>query len=194
MTKILLDHSDGRYSTRHLSDEEAAAFEDQGGEVAHVEDHVLEAWHRHCEQEGVWQTLWRVIDNERYVRRRERELLPLEDADREIARLKDELARAKRLELFYEEQYARQLGERHREEYVEFTCIFPQPGCQIDALPPEWRDHAEELLEQYSVKHAAEGMKVQGCCCGHTHKKLDEATTAQLREAGFIVEHDVERA
>ena len=144
MAKILLDHSDGHYSTRLLSDEEAAAFEAQGSEVAHVEDHVFEAWHRHCEQEGVWQTLWRVIDNERYVRRRERELQPLEDAEREIRRLKEELERSKRMETFYEERYVQNLSERHREEWIEFTCVYPTPGCQLDALPfPSWQEHAD---------------------------------------------------
>ena len=193
MAKILLDHSDGHYSTRLLSDEEAAAFEAQGSEVAHVEDHVFEAWHRHCEQEGVWQTLWRVIDNERYVRRRERELQPLEDAEREIRRLKEELERSKRMETFYEERYVQNLSERHREEWIEFTCVYPTPGCQLDALPfPSWQEHAVELLEQYNVERAAEGLKRQGCCCGHTHAKLDAVASAQLRAAGFIVEHDAE--
>ena len=192
MAKILLDYSDGHYSTRPLSDEEATKLEAQGNDVANVEDRVLDAWHRHCGEAGTWQALWRSISNEQYIRRREKDLLPLEEADREIARLKDELARSKRMEKFYEEQYMQNLGERHREEYVEFTCVFPQPGCQVDVLPPKWRERAQEILEQYNAQHAAEGMKVQGCCCGHEHMKLDEATVQQLRNVGFLVENDTD--
>ena len=192
MAKLTIDWSDGHYSTRLHTDAEAAELEAKGIDVAHVEDRVYAAYLDHCGQDGIWHAFFRSIQNEQYVQRRQRELLPLEDAEREIRRLKEELERSKRMETFYEEQYTRQLAERHRTEYVEFTCVFPQPGCQLDALPLEWREHAEEILEQYSVKHAAEGMKVQGCCCGHRHAKLDDATTAKLRSAGFIVEHDAE--
>ena len=121
MPKLHLDWSDGRYSTRLLSDEEAAKCEELGITVAYLEDHVYETYLRDCERDSIWQALWRAISNEQYTRRREKELLPLEDAEREIARLKEELARAKRMEEFYEERYMQNLGERHREEYVEFT-------------------------------------------------------------------------
>lgn len=192
MPFLHLDWSDGRYSTRPLSAEEAAKAEAAGCDVVHLEDHVYDAYVRDCERDSIWQAFWRAISNEQSMRRRAQELMPLEDAEREIARLKDELARAKRMERFYEEQYVKNLGARHREEHVAYTCVFPQPGCQIDVLPPKWRERAEEILAQYNVAHAAEGMKVQGCCCGHEHEKLDAATEVQLRNAGFIIENDTE--
>lgn len=190
MTKLWLDWSDGRYYTRQLTDEEAATAEERGVTVTHVEDGVYAAYLRHSEQDAAWQALWRAIANEQAMRRHEKELMPLEDAEREIERLKDALARAQRMEKFYEERYAAQLDERHREEYDDLTCIYPQPGCQVDALPPAWRERAQELLDQYDAERAAEGMKHQGCCCGHEHEKLDDATVDQLRRAGFLVEHD----
>lgn len=192
MAKILLNHYDGRYSTRLLSDKEASELEASGGNVTHVDTRAYDAYLRHCEADVVWQTLWQALSNEQYYRRRESELMPLEEAQREIARLQDDLARSKRMEKFYEEQYTLQLGERHREAFVEYTCIFPQPGCNIDALPPEWHERAQEILEQYNSEQAASGLKAQGCCCGNAHKRLDEQAVAQLRNAGFLVEHDSE--
>jgi hypothetical protein len=190
--KLHLDWSDGRYYTRPLTDEEAAASEAAGGDVVHLEDNVYAAYVRDCERDSIWQAFWRAVSNEQYMRRREKELMSLEEAEREIARLKEELARAQRMEKFYAEQYERQLGERHREEYVEYTCVFPQPGCDVGVLPAEWQERAREILEQYDVERAAEGMKVQGCCCGHEHKKLDAQTASMLQGAGFLIEHDVE--
>ena len=192
MAKILLDYSDGHYSTRPLGDEEATKLEAQGFDVEHIEDRVLDAWHRHCDQEGTWQALWRSISNERYVRRREKELMPLEAAEREINRLKEELARAKRMETLYENQYVKNLGDRHREEHVEFTCVYPQPGCSVDELPEEWLEDAQEILEHYKPDRVKDGLKYQGCCCGHKHKLLDDAEAQKLRDAGFIVENDTE--
>jgi hypothetical protein len=192
MPKILLDHSDGLYSTRVLNDEKATELEAQGVDVAYVDDSVLAGWLRHCDASSAWQALWRAIANEQALRRRERELLPLEDAQREIARLQEELARAQRMEKFYGDRYAEQLSAQHREEYDAYTCVFPQPGCQVDALRPEWQECAQEILEQYNTVLAAEGMRVQGCCCGHAHKKLDDAAVAQLRNCGFLVEHNSE--
>lgn len=192
MPKLHLDWSDGRYYTRPLSDDEAAKAEAAGCDVVYLEDGIYAAYVRDCERDAIWQTFWRAIGNEQSMRRREKELMPLEDAEREIRRLKDELERAQRMEKFYEQRYAENLTERHREEFVEYTCVFPQPGCTIDALPPKWQERAEEILEQYNVEHAAEGTKVQGCCCGHEHEKLDDATVDHLRNCGFIVEHDSE--
>jgi hypothetical protein len=190
MAKLWLDWSDGHYSTRPLSDEEAADHETRGLAVAHVEDRVYDAWLRHCAEDGVWQALWRAISNEQYLRRREAELMPLEDAEREIARLRDELSRAKRMEKFYEERYCAQIARKLRDEHV--TCVHPQPGCQVEALPLKWRERAQEILEQYDSTRAAEGMTHQGCCCGHEHEKIDDATADQLRRAGFLVEHAAE--
>lgn len=199
MPKLHLDWSDGRYSTRLLDDEEAAKYEALGGDVVHLEDAVYEAYRRDCERDAIWQAFWRAISNEQYMRRREKELMPLEEAEREIARLKEELARAKRMEAFYEEQYARQLDERHREEHVEFTCIYPQPGCEIEALKkvpgvhPEWIEAAQEIMEQPKfAERSAEGLKHQGCCCGNKHLLLDDAAAKALRAAGFLVENDSE--
>jgi hypothetical protein len=191
--KLQLDWFDGRYSTRPLSDEEAATCAEMGVDVVHLQDSVYVAYVRHCEQDGVWQTLWRAISNEQHMRRREKELMPLEDAEREIERLKEELARARRMETFYEERYAEQLNERHRATYVDFTCVYPQPGCQLEVLPPKWRERAQEILELFDAERATEGLRHQGCCCGHAHEKLDDATTDQLRHAGFLVEHDAEK-
>ena len=194
MAKLHLDWSDGRYSTRPLNDEEAAKCAALGVDVVHLEDGVYNAYLRHCEQDGVWQAFWRAISNEQYMRRREKELMPLEDAAREIARLKEDLSRSQRMEKFYEEQYARQIGDRHRTEYVEYTCVFPQPGCEVGVLPAQWQERAKEILDAYRADLAVEGLKVQGCCCGNEHQKLDDATTEQLRAAGFLVEHDAEEA
>lgn len=190
--KLHLDWSDGRYSTRPLSDAEAATCAEEGLDVVHLQDSVYDAYLRHCEQDGVWQTLWRAIGNEQHMRRREKELMPLEDAQREIERLNEELARARRMQAFYEERYAAQNAQQHRAEYVEYTCVHPQPGCQVDALPPKWRERAQEILEHFDDERAAAGMRHQGCCCGHEHEKIDDATADQLRRAGFLVEHDAE--
>jgi len=192
MPYLHLDWSDGRYTTRTLSSEEAAKAEAAGCDIVNLEDHVYAAYVRDCERDSIWQAFWRAISNEQYMRRREKELMPLEDAEREIRRLKEELERSQRMEKFYEQRYAEQIGEKHREEYIEFTCVFPQPGCRIEILPPKWRERAQEILDAYNVERAAEGMKVQGCCCGHEHEKLDEATAEQLRNSGFLVEHDSE--
>lgn len=192
--KLLIDYSDGRYTTRPLTDEEAADREAQGFDVAYVEDKVYEAYSRHCGEDGVWQALWRSIENEKWMRRREKELLPLEEADREIARLKDELARAERMWKYHEDGWTRATravrGGDHRVR--EYTCVFPQPGCDVEILPPSWRERAREILAKYRTDLAEEGMRVQGCCCGHDHQRLHDATVMQLRQKGFLVEHDSE--
>jgi hypothetical protein len=194
MAKIDLDYSDGRYFAKQLTDEQASEHEARGLDVAHVEDAVWAEYHRHVGNDGIWQALWRTISNEQYVRRRERELMPLEEADREIARLKAELERAERLAKHYEESWTRVDGAvrgiRHRER--EYTCVFPKPGCNVEILPPAWRDRAREILAKYRTDLAEEGMQVQGCCCGHEHQRLHDATVAELRAAGFIVVHDTE--
>lgn len=61
MPKVLLDYSDGHYSTCVLNDDEATKLESEGFEVVHVDNRVLNAWHRHCDAEGTWQKLWRAI-------------------------------------------------------------------------------------------------------------------------------------
>ena len=53
MPKIFLDHSDGRYFTRQLTDEEAADHETRGFDVVHVEDSVWETYRRDCDRDGI---------------------------------------------------------------------------------------------------------------------------------------------
>lgn len=192
MAKILLDHSDGRYSTRLLDNEEASKLEAQGVDVAHIEDRVYDAYLRHCDQDAGWQVLWRTISNEQYIRRREKELLPLEAAAREIDSLKEALARSERMARYFEEEWQLATGRQTRAEHENdgaYTCIFPQPGCDLLVLESaEWRAAAAEVLEKY--KPGADRTAYQGCCCGHTHRRLGPEEAARLRAAGFLVEHD----
>lgn len=199
MPKLHLDWSDGRYSTRPLSDDEATAAETAGCDVIYLEDGVYAAYVRDCERDSIWQAFWRAIANEQSLRRREKELLPLEEAERKIRHLEDALARAERMEAFYEERYMQNLSEKHREEYVEYTCIYPQPGCQVDALKkvpgmhPEWLEALEEITAQPKfAERSAEGLKYQGCCCGHKHLLISDTDAQMLRDAGFLVENDTE--
>jgi hypothetical protein len=195
MAKLWLDHSDGRYSVRELTDEEAAGRDHF--DVVHLPDTVWEAYLRHCDRDAAWQTLWRSISNEQYMRRRVEELLPLEEADREIARLKEELARAERMARHFEGEWMLERGLSEHSYHTaeardlnDYTCVFPQPGCDVEVLPPAWRERAREILAKYRADLALQGMWEQGCCCGREHQKLDEATAQQLRNAGFLVEHD----
>jgi hypothetical protein len=197
MAKILLDYSDGSYSTQSLSDDEAAQLEAHGTDVAHVEDRVYDAYLRHSEQDGVWQALWRSIANEQYVRRRQQELLPLEEAQREIDRLKEELARSERMQHHYEDEWARATGRQTRDEHEAnngaYTCIFPQPGCDLDALESDaWREAATEILKKYNAKRGDESRRYLACCCGHEHLLIGPEKAAKLRAAGFLVENAVE--
>jgi hypothetical protein len=106
MAKIWLDSSDGRYSTRLLSDEEVTKSGELDLDIVYIEDGVWGAYLRHCDRDATWQAHWRAISNEQYMRRRERELMPLEDAAREIDRLKDELQRAQRSAKFFEDEWS----------------------------------------------------------------------------------------
>jgi thioesterase domain-containing protein len=196
MVKILLDHADGQYSTKLLSEEEATELEAQGLAVAYVQDAVYDAYLRHCDQDAGYQALWRSIANEQYIRRRERELLPLEEAQREIDRLREELARSERLHRHYEDEWLRATGRQTRAEHNNdgaYTCIYPQPNCDIDALESaEWRLRAQEILNKYNVALGEEGSRHQGCCCGHTHRLLSDQTAKELRAAGFLIENEAD--
>lgn len=197
--KICLDYADGRYSTRPLTDAEAAECEARGFDVATVADDVWEEYLQHCGRDGIWQALWRSISNEQYVRRRERELMPLEEADREIARLKEDLARSERMQRYYEDEWLRATGRQTRAEHDpscdQFTCIFPQPGCDVDVLEHDaWRAAAVDILRKYNTALGEEGVRHQGCCCGHTHILIGPEKAAVLRAAGFLVENDSEPA
>lgn len=75
----------------------------------------------------------------------------------------------------------------------DYTCIFPQPGCDIDALESaEWRASAADLLKKYNIERGKEGSRYQGCCCGHTHRSISAQAAEKLRAAGFLVENDVD--
>lgn len=192
MPYLHLDWSDGRYWTRLLSEEEATKCEELGITVAYLEDAAYETYLRDCERDAIWQVLWRAISNEQSTRRRQKELMPLEEAEREIARLKDELARAERMAKHFEEQCTRvRVAVRgHERDGREWTCVFPRPGCDVQLLPPAWRERATEILAKYKPELAIEGMMAQGCCCGTAHERLHDATVRQLRAAGFLVDHD----
>jgi hypothetical protein len=113
--------------------------------------------------------------------------MPLEEAARKIRHLEAAPARAERMETFYEEtfyeeRYMQSLSKKHREEYVEYTCIYPQPGCQVDALKkvpgmhPEWLEALEEIMGQPK----------------HKHLLLADTDAQMLRDAGCLVENDTE--
>jgi hypothetical protein len=122
MAKIWLDWSDGRYSTRPLTNEEAAAHEANGFDVVYLEDGTWEAYLRHCDRDATWQVFWRAIANEQSMRRREHELMPLEDAAREIDRLKDELQRAQRSAKFFEDEWSAAIKARWRDLGTDATA------------------------------------------------------------------------
>lgn len=194
MPYLWLTHSDGRHYVRLLSDEEGRNSDD----TVLVEDRVYDAYLKHIEQDRVWQAFWNAIDNEQAMRRQMEKLQPLEDAQREIERLKAELDRHKRQEIYWQNAYAGKQTAAHREEYQEFTHVYPQPGCKIAALRdlpgvhPEWIERAEDILEAFDVERMEGGMKYQGCCCEHKHILLKPAEVQMLRDAGFLVETDTE--
>lgn len=106
--KLQLDWSDGRYSTHLLTDEEAAKCEDI--DVAYLEDDIYDEYVRDCNRDAIWQALWRAVSNEQSMRRREKQLMPLEQAEREIERLKDELESAQRTAKYFEDEWSRAQG------------------------------------------------------------------------------------
>lgn len=191
MANIWIDESDGRCTVQSLTDEKVAELEARGlgDDVALVEDRVYAAYLQHCGQDGIWQTFLQSIRNKQYVQRRERQLRPREDADRENCALRAELERVRRSEKFFKIRYAEHVAV-HAERFTHLTCVYPQPGCDLTVLPSdEWREDAAEILESYSVADAAEGLRRQGCCCGSTHRKLDAATIARLKNTGgFLIE------
>lgn len=192
MAKIWLDYSDGRYYTRLLTEDEANENEAKGLDVVHLEDNLWEAYRRDCERDAIWQAFWRSISNEQYMRRREKALLPLEEADREITRLKSELERAQRSATYFENEWSRAV-HGHERRSREHTCVYPQPGCQIEALPEEWRGNAQKILSNFRADRMEDGLKYQGCCCSYgNHRLLDDAEAQRLRAAGFLVENDTE--
>lgn len=180
--KILIDHRDGRYSVQTATDtnELSDAFE--------VADPVWEEYLRHVGNDGIWQALWQSFANERSVRRREQELMPLEDARMKIEQLETALLQTKRRERFYARDYFVNLNRNHRALYREYACVYPKPGCNLAALPRlTWQEDAAALLEEYNEKREIDDLIQTGCCCGVDHLNLDAASIEKLRKAGFVV-------
>ena|ERR1700751_5604541 len=188
MPKIYLDGSDGRYYTRRLTEEEAAGCEAKGIDVAYIADTVWETYQRDCERAAIWQAFWQAISNEQSMRRREKALMPLEAAEAKIAQLENDLAQARRMWSHFEGEYARVKGGDPA-PLNDYTCVFPKPGCNIEALPIKWQASAVEILGTYRTDL---GTKHQYCCCGDDHEKIDEATAQRLRDSGFVVRHQTE--
>lgn len=78
-----------------------------GSYVVYMSDQVYAAHGSDYERDAIWQEFWRTLYNEQSIQRREAELQPLEDAAREIALLKEELACAERVTKHFEEKTAR---------------------------------------------------------------------------------------
>lgn len=75
MPYVILDHTDGAYSTRpFVSDAEALAYEAKGGEIHLIQDAVYRAWIRHCEEGAAFDTMWNGFRNEAYHKREIAEL------------------------------------------------------------------------------------------------------------------------
>lgn len=71
----------------------------------------------------------------------------------------------------------------------ESHCVFPQPGCDVNALPLLWRERAATILTEW----VEDGPKYQGCCVRNgAHVLLKPAEVAKLTLAGFLVEKDSE--
>ncbi len=121
MAKLWLDHMDGRYYVRLLTDEEAADHEARGFDVVYLEDSAYAAYVRHCDRDATWQVLWRSISNEQSMRRREKELMPLEDAAREIRRLKSELQNAQRSAKFFEDEWSQAVRALRMAQHESLT-------------------------------------------------------------------------
>ena len=72
---------------------------------------------------------------------------------------------------------------------IKYHCVYPQPGCDLAALPEQWRERAEEIV----AKLRPDGPKYQGCCCGlGGHRHLVAGEVRYLQAAGFLVEEDAE--
>lgn len=64
MPYIHIRYSDGEYQVTPISDEDADKMFQQGLNPQLVEDDVYEAWLIHMKQHRVFNTLWRVLDNQ----------------------------------------------------------------------------------------------------------------------------------
>ena len=80
-------------------------------------------------------------------------------------------------------------------EYDEprYHCVFPQADANVDALPRDWRQEAQRIVEYIAGYLRRNPDRIGdrlhcGCCCGHSHKILTDAEVKTLQSAGFIVE------
>src|ERR1700734_1800511 len=67
MPKVLLNYADGRFHARPVTEAEAAAPA-ADALVIHLDDGVHAAFQRHCEQDAVWQALWRSLSSEQQLK------------------------------------------------------------------------------------------------------------------------------
>jgi hypothetical protein len=77
----------------------------------------------------------------------------------------------------------------------EHHCVFPTRGCDLDALPDEWRSEAAQIVARLERLDYPRG-EYSGCACGHSHRVLARSEVRALRLAGFVVtaERDAECA
>lgn len=75
MPYVIIEYSAvGKHEIRELSDESANAGMEQGRDFVFVDEAVLAAWRRHCEERTTWNTLWRALGDELALKLREPEL------------------------------------------------------------------------------------------------------------------------
>lgn len=92
MPYITIDYSDGQYYVKELTEEEADRGMQQG-DFAYVSESTVAAWKSHCQQADAFHTLWRTLDNELELKKRQ--AAPSID-QRKLARLEAELTEARK--------------------------------------------------------------------------------------------------
>lgn len=68
-----------------------------------------------------------------------------------------------------------------------YHCVFPRPGCNVEALPWSWRERAAQVLAEWVKRGPTE----QGCCC-KGHRLLDAWEVWWFTQNGFGVAQDTE--
>jgi hypothetical protein len=63
---VWLTHSDGMYRTRALTEDEAKTASRNGCTVVWVREEVWAAWQVHLQQSAVFDTMWTMLDNEKF--------------------------------------------------------------------------------------------------------------------------------
>jgi hypothetical protein len=71
-------------------------------------------------------------------------------------------------------------------ESGEHHCVFPTRGCDLDALPDEWRSEAARIVARLERLNYPRG-EYSGCACGYSHRVLARSEVRALRLAGFVV-------